>query len=146
MSTSACRRLAALSVVVLGLVAGCGSDETAPAPDHTPTSYNLIINNVPVTEPYSLAAGQTSHIRIKFFNAAGEDLDAIEAEHFGGLTFNPGSLATVQRTTGFHYQFDVTASTVPGSGVLLVGFGHSEDADEVSFDPAAVNVVGGGQN
>jgi hypothetical protein len=30
-----------------------------------------------------------------FFNAASEDLDAVEGEHFAGLTFTPASLATV---------------------------------------------------
>jgi hypothetical protein len=48
--------------------------------------------------------------------------------------------------TGTHYQFNVTAGSVPGSGVLIVSFGHGEDADEVSFDPATVSVAGGGQN
>jgi hypothetical protein len=139
-------RLAVIPAILLGLVTACGSDETAAPPDHTPVTYNLIINNIPVTEPYTLPAGQTVPVRIKFFNAAGEDLDDVEAEHFGALTFNPTSLATVQRLTGTHYQFDVTAGSVPGSGVLIVSFGHGEDADEVSFDPATVNVTGGGQN
>jgi hypothetical protein len=34
-------------------------------------------------------------VRIRFFNAASEDLDAVEGEHFAGLTFTPASLATV---------------------------------------------------
>lgn len=139
-------RLAVIPAILLGLVTACGSDETAAPPDHTPVTYNLIINEVPGTEPYAIAAGETSHIRIKFFNAAGEDLDEVEAEHFAGLTFNPGALATVERTTGTHYQFDVTTGSTPASGVLVVSFGHDEGADEVSFDPAAVNVTGGGQN
>ena len=87
-----------------------------------------------------LTGGQTVRVRLKFFNAADEDLDDVESEHFGGLTFDPASLATVARVTDHNYQFDVTGGT-PGSGTLQVGYGHDEDADEHTFDPIAATVV-----
>src|SRR4051794_41433219 len=73
----------------LFLAAACGSDETAPVEDHTPASYNLIVNDVPQTSPYVLTAGETSRIQIKIFNAAGDDLHKIEAEHLCGPALNP---------------------------------------------------------
>ena len=123
------------------LAAACGSDETAPVEDHTPASYNLIVNDVPQTSPYVLTAGETSHVQIKFFNSAGDDLDNVEAEHFAGLTFSPTSLATATRLADHHFQFDVTASHV-GSGTLQVSFGHDDTADEKIFSPVNLNVMG----
>jgi hypothetical protein len=78
-------------------------------------------------------------VRIKFFNAAQEDLDSVEEEHFGGLTFSPTPRATAARVTDHHYQFDVTGD-VPGSATVTVGFGHDDLADAVSF-PAANIIV-----
>jgi len=136
--------------VLLALATACGGggDATAPAapPDHTPTTYKLIVNGIPKTAPYSLATKQQVTIQIKFFNAAGEDLDAVEAEHFGGLTLNPASLGTVTRVTDHHYQFLVATSPTPVSGTLTVSFGHDEPANEVSFDPAPLEVFVAGQN
>jgi hypothetical protein len=125
----------------VAMVTACGSDETQAAPDHTPVTYNVLVNDVAVSAPYTFTAGQTVRVRLKFFNAAQEDLDDVEAEHFGGLTFNPvSSLATVARVTDHNYQFDVTGGTA-GTGTLRVGFGHDEVADEVAFDPAPVTVM-----
>ena len=129
-----------------GLLSACGSDQTAPPPDHTPTSYNLIINSVPKAAPYSVQASHQVVVQIKFFNAEGEDLDAVEAEHFGGLSLNPTDLGTVTRVTDHHYQFNVITSATPGSGTLTVRFGHDESADEVAFDPAPISITGAGQN
>ncbi|HEY4647587.1 MAG TPA: hypothetical protein VIG95_00720 [Gemmatimonadales bacterium] len=142
MSHSALAPVSRISLVgALFLAAACGSDETAPVEDHTPASYNLIVNDVPQTSPYVLTAGETSRIQIKFFNAAGDDLDNVEAEHFGGLTFSPTSLASATRSADHHFQFDVTAPNV-GSGTLQVSFGHDDAADEKSFNPVTLNVMG----
>ena len=129
---------AALGVVVL---AACGDTEAPTLTDHTAVTYDLMVNGVEVSVPYTFAAGQTARVRIKFFNAEQQDLDLVEGEHFGGLTFNPTSLATVSRVTGHNYQFDVTGGT-GGTGTLQVGYGHDELADEVTLDPAAVTVTG----
>jgi hypothetical protein len=134
-------RISFLGVLLLSVA--CGSDETAPVESHTPSTYNLIVNDVPQTAPYVLTAGETSRIQIKFFNAAGDDLDDVEAEHFGRLTFGPTSLATATRLADHHFQFDVTAPNV-GSGTLQVSFGHDDTANEKTFSPVTVNVMGGG--
>jgi hypothetical protein len=125
----------------LTLFAACGSDETqAPADDHTPVSYSVLINDVVTDPPFTLAQGQTVRIRLKFLNAAGDDLDDVEGEHFAGLTFEPTTLATAARLSDHHYQFDVTGGTA-GTGTVQVGFGHDELADETSFTPVAVTVT-----
>jgi ABC-type glycerol-3-phosphate transport system substrate-binding protein len=130
------RRLAAIAAVVL--VPACSSNETAPE-DHTPVTYTVLVDGAESTAPYTLTAGQTVRLRLKFFNAASGDLDDVEGEHFGGLTFAPTSLATVARVTGHNYRFDVTAGTA-GAGTVQVSFGHDAQADEHSFTPAAVTV------
>ena len=133
------RTLLRIALVVL-VAAGCGSDETAPpAEDHTPVSYTVLINDNQVTAPYTFTDGQTVRVRLKFFNAAQEDLDDVESSHFGGITFNPASLATAVRLSDHHYQFDVTGGTA-GTGTLQVSYGHDELADETTFPAADVTV------
>jgi hypothetical protein len=130
----------ALAATVLGLAA-CGDSETAPtADDHTPVSYTLLVNGSPATTPYNLTAGTTVRVQLKFVNAAGEDLDAVESQHFAGLTFAPTSLATVAAVADHHFQFDVTGGAA-GTGTVQVGFGHDELADETTFPPATVTVT-----
>jgi hypothetical protein len=124
---------------------GCSDNEAPPAEDHQPETYSILVNDVPVSEPYTFREGRSVRVRIKFFNAAQEDLDEVEDSHFGGLTFEPASLATVARVEGLNYQFDVTVGT-PGTGTLQVSYGHEEAADEHTFEPVAVTVTpeGGG--
>jgi hypothetical protein len=118
--------------------AACGDDETAPpAEDHTPVSYTVFINDIQASAPYIFIEGQTVRVRLKFLNAASEDLDEVESSHFAGFTLDPASLATVTRVTDHHYQFDVTGGT-PGTGTVEVGFGHDELADEHTFTPVDV--------
>jgi hypothetical protein len=143
MTTLARTRLHLSLAALLVVGSACSDNEAPPAEDHTPRSYNLLVDDVAVTAPYTFTVGQTVRVRIKFFNAAQEDLDDVESSHFGGLTFDPASLATAVRLADHHYQFDVTAGPV-GSGTLQVSFGHNEAADEHTFDPVAVTVVGSG--
>jgi hypothetical protein len=131
-----------LAVLAAG-AAGCSDTEAPPIHDHTPETYTVQVNGVAVTEPYTFTVGQTARVRIKFFNADQQDLDEVESSHFGGLTFDPASLATAVRVADHNYQFDVTAGPV-GSGTVRVGYGHEDAADEHTFDPAAVTVVGVG--
>jgi hypothetical protein len=124
----------------------CGNDETAPpADDHTPVSYTVFIDDIQATAPYTFVQGQTARVRLKFLNAASEDLDNVESTHFAGLTFTPGALATVTRVPDHHYQFDVTGGA-PATGTVQVSFGHDELADETPFSPVDVVVdpAGGG--
>jgi hypothetical protein len=131
-------RLVAAGAVAL--LAACSSTEIAPPEDHTPTTYTVLVNDVEASAPFTLAAGHTVRVRIKFFNATADDLDDVEGSHFGGLTFDPATLGTATRVTGHNYQFDVTGGTA-GSGTVQVSFGHDAQADEHSFTPAAVTVV-----
>ncbi len=131
-------RLAACAAFPLAVA--CDSDETAPNEDHTPVTYTIFVDGVETAPPLTLAGGQTVRVRLKFFNAADEDLDEVEGSHFGGLTFEPASLATVARVTDHNYQLDVTGGT-PGTGTVQVSYGHDEEADEHTFDPVAATVV-----
>ena len=124
----------------LALLAACGGDETQPTDDHTPTAYTVLIDDAPATAPLELTSGQTVRVRIKYTNAEGEDLDDVEAEHFGGLVFAPASLATATRATDHHFQFDVTGGE-PGTGTVQVTYGHDAAADEVTFPAVPVTVV-----
>jgi hypothetical protein len=127
-------------LLLTAIAASACNDNEAPAEDHTPASYSIQVNDVPVAAPYTFVSGQTVRVRIKFFNAAQEDLDEVADSHFGGLTFEPASLATVVRDVDHNYQFEVTGAN-PGTGTLQVSFGHDEEADEETFPTAAVTVT-----
>jgi hypothetical protein len=127
---------------IVAVAAACGGDEAAPE-DHTPIEYNILVNGTAVSAPYTFVAGETARVQIKFFNAAQHDLDDVEAEHFGGLSFNPTSLATAARVSGHNFQFDVTGGTA-GTGTLQVSFGHDNLANEVTFPSASVTVTATG--
>ena len=131
-------RLAACAA--LPLAVACGGEESQSTEDHTPVTYTIFVDGVETAPPLTLTGGQTVRVRLKFFNAADEDLDHVESSHFGGLTFEPASLATVARVTDHNYQFDVTGGT-PGTGTVQVSYGHDEEADEHTFDPVAATVV-----
>lgn len=123
----------------LTLAAGCGGDEVQATDDHTPVSYTVLVDGAPTTAPFALTQGRAVLVQLKFVNACNEDLDAVEGSHFGGLTFSPTSLATAARVAGHNYQFTVTGGT-PGTGTVVVGFGHDAQADETSFPAAGVTV------
>jgi hypothetical protein len=134
-----------LPLAALVAIIACSDNESPPVDgDHTPVEYDLLVNGLPATVPYTFTAGQTVRVQIKFFNEAGEDLDEVESSHFGGLNFEPASLATVERVADHNYQFDVTGGTA-GTGTLEIGFGHEDTADEVTFpsEPVTVNPAGG---
>jgi hypothetical protein len=132
------------AIAAIGTACG-GGDELQSNEDHTPVSYSVLIDDLPVSVPYTFVAGETARVRIKFFNAAGEDLDSEEAGHFARLTFDPVTLATAVRLDDHHYQFNVTGGTA-GTGTVQVGYGHDDFADETVFDPVPVSVTtsGGG--
>ena len=131
-------RLAACAA--LPLAVACGGEESQSTEDHTPVTYTLFVGGVETAPPLTLTGGQTVRVRLKFFNAADEDLDEVESEHFGGLTFDPTALASVARVSDHNYQFDVTGGT-PGTGTVQVSYGHDEAADEHTFSLVAVTVT-----
>jgi hypothetical protein len=128
---------------VAGLLTACGDDETTGTEDHTPVEFLVLVDGVEEDPPFNLQVGQTVRVRLKFFNEADEDLDSVEDSHFGGLTFNPTSLATATRVADHNYQFDVTGNTA-GAGTVTVSYGHSEAADERTFPALPINVVASG--
>jgi hypothetical protein len=125
-----------------GLLAACGDDEVTGIEDHTPAEYEVLVDGEVAVAPFDFTIGQTVRVQLKFFNDAGEDLDAVEDSHFGGLTFEPSTLVTVTRVADHNYQFDVTGGT-PGSGTVTVGYGHSDSADEHEFPAEEVTVAPG---
>jgi hypothetical protein len=131
-------RLAACAAFPLAVA--CGSEEAQSTEDHTPVTYTLLVDGVETAPPLTLTGGQTVRVRLKFFNAADDDLDDVESEHFGGLTFDPASLASVARVSDHHYQLDVTGGT-PGTGTVQVSYGHDEAAGEHTFKLVAVTVT-----
>jgi hypothetical protein len=128
------------ALLLAGALAAC-SDTESPAgtEDHTPTTYSVLVNGSEMQPPLTFAAGQTATVQLKFFNAENEDLDIVEGEHFGGLTFDPATLATLTRDPAHNYRFSVVGGTA-GTGTVQVSFGHDEQADETSFDPVPVTV------
>ena len=128
------------ALLLVGVVAACGDDETpSGTEDHTPVRYTVLVDDAETEPPFTLTEGQALTVRLKFFNAEDEDLDIVEDEHFGGLTFSPATLATVARDPDHNYRFTVTGGT-PGTGTVQVSYGHDEEADETSFGPVTVTV------
>jgi hypothetical protein len=126
--------------LLAGTLAACSDDESpAGTEDHTPTRYSILVNGTEMQPPLTFDLNQTATVQLKFFNAEDEDLDIVGSEHFGGLTFNPATLATVTRDPDHNYRFSVTGLTV-GVGTIQVSYGHDEQADETSFDPVTVTL------
>ena len=132
-------RSTALLLAVLA-VAACGDDETAPEEGHTPDDAALFVNGVDVSDGLVLTAGQVVRVEVRFLHE-GEVVTGIEDEHHAGLTFTPGSLATVASVADHNFQKDVTGQATSGSGTVAVGYGHDEAADELTFGPFDVTVA-----
>ena len=131
------RRVPAL--LLAGLIAGCGDDETpAGTEDHTPVRYSVLVNGTETEPPFTFT-DQPTTVQLKFFNAEDEDLDIVEDEHFARLSFTPSTLAFATTDPDHHYRFTVTGN-ITGTGTLQVSYGHDEAADETSFDPVPVTV------
>lgn len=139
MSTNSFLRLFLAPAALPALLLACGGDETGTE-DHTPVDFAVAVDGAPAEAPFRLVFGETARVRIQFFNESDEDLDSVEDSHFAGLTFDPASLATATRTPDHNYQFDVTATAV-GPGTVTIGYGHNEEADEVTFAGIPINVV-----
>jgi hypothetical protein len=128
------------ALLLTGVLAACSNNESpSGTEDHTPTRYTVLVNGTEAQPPFALVEGQAVTVQLKFFNAADEDLDVVEGEHFGGLTFSPANLATVTRDPDHNYRFTVTGET-QGAGTVQVSFGHDEMADETTFTPVPVTV------
>lgn len=130
------RRTLLLSALSLGAIlagSGCNSDESTKETDeHDPTRVVFIVAGDTLTgDSLFIPAGQTVLVRGIFFNAADENLDDVEGEHWSKLSFDPGTLATAVVDVDHHFQHEVTVNGAANAkGIVDVGFGHDELADE----------------
>ena len=131
-------------IFCLGLLA-CGDEDPTGIQDHTPVEYSVLVDSVAASPPIRLRQDERVTVQLKFFNAAGEDLDELEVDHFAGLAFEPATLATFERVPDHNFRFEVQGAS-PGDGVMQVSFGHDEEAGELALSPIAVTVIpaGGG--
>lgn len=121
-------------------LAACDDDETGPEEGHTPESAALFVDGVNVSDDFVLVAGAPVRVEVRFLDEHGDEITGIEDEHHTALTFTPSTLATVESVDGQNFQKDVTGQATPASGSVQVGYGHGEDADELSFGPFDVTV------
>lgn len=115
------------------LALACSNSE-APAEDHTPVTFE--VNGVPsdTTDTIAFTASATDTVQLTFFNAANDNLDDAEAEHYSSLTFTPSTGIAATRRASHHFRHDVVVGAVSGqAGDLDIGFGHDTLADENSF-------------
>jgi hypothetical protein len=121
-------RLAAplfLGVAAAALTLACSSSE-APAEDHNPVTDT--------SDTVVFAAGTNDTVVLTFFNAANDNLNDVEAEHFSTMTFTPPDSITATRLSAHHFQQHLVIGNVAGQvGDLDIGFGHDTLADEHSF-------------
>ena len=125
-------------------LAACGEDETAPEEGHTPEDAALFVDGAEVTDGLVIPAGETIRVEVRFLDDEGEVITGIDADHHAGLSFTPATLANVARVADHNFQKDVTGQATVGTGTVLVGYGHDEAADELSFGPFPVSVVAPG--
>ena len=139
------RRLSFFGFALSGAVvfAGCSSDETVAVDDHDPVSVTLSVDGAPPSGDgkLHLPEGQTVTVRATFLNAAGDNLDDVEGEHFSLMTFDPAGLATPTMDPNAHYSHEVVVdAAAAATGTVMVGFGHDALADEHSLGPIDVVV------
>jgi len=124
-----------LSAVGVGAVlAGACSDGKEPVAveDHSPIRVTFAVAGTPMTtDTLFLPQGQTVQVRATFYNAADDNLDDVESEHYSLLTFLPGTLATATIDAAHHYTHGVQVQGAAGTvGDVDIGYGHDALADE----------------
>jgi hypothetical protein len=77
---------------------------------------------------------------VVFLDDHGEEIEGIEDGHYAALVFTPATLATTAYAAGRHFLIEVTAQAMAGTGTVSIGYGHAEDADELTFGPIDVVV------
>jgi hypothetical protein len=117
------------------LAAACGSSSEPAAEDHVAARFDLAVNGaMMVDDTIRLRAGAVDTVRFTFYNAADDNLDAHEDEHYSGLAFPGGVNAAAATDSAAHFSQIVTNSEAAGVvGVATVGYGHDSMADEKSF-------------
>jgi hypothetical protein len=140
------RRLSPALLSGLLAVAACSDNEAPPEENHTPATAALVVDGNPVDQggQVILVAGTTVPVEVKFYHDDGDEITDIEDDHFAKLTFTPATLATSADVPDQHFHKDVTAGAEIGTGSITVGYGHDEEADQLTF-PFTVTVVVTGQ-
>jgi hypothetical protein len=133
-------RAGTILIAALAAATACGGEETAPENHAEPASAKLFVQDTEVTPSLTLMAGQTVRIEVRYYADDGDLITGLEIEHYAGLTFSPATLATTAAVSGQRFFLDVTAQATPGTGTVMVGWGHDELADELSFGPFDVTV------
>ncbi len=130
------RRTVLYSSLLIGALfaaAACNSDESTKETDeHDPVRVGFIVGGDTLTgDSLFIPAGQTVTVRAMFFNAGDESLDDVEGEHWSKLSFDPSGLATATVDVDHHYSHSVVVNGAANAkGIVDVGFGHDELADE----------------
>jgi hypothetical protein len=125
--------LSALSIGAIFAASACNSDESSKETDeHDPVRVVFIVGGDTLTgDSLFIPAGQTVLVRGIFLNAADASLDDVEGEHWSKLSFDPTTLATAVVDVDHHFQHQVTVNGAANAkGIVDVGFGHDELADE----------------
>ncbi len=133
-------RLLLPCALVLTVALGACEEEAAAPADHTPASAQLFVNDVDVSANLVLPAGAVTRVEVRYYAADGDLIEGIEDNHHAALVFTAPTLATTAAVVDFNFQLDVTAQAAPGTGTVMVGYGHEVDADELSFGPFPVTV------
>lgn len=130
-----------LTLALCCTVLGACSNTEDPGDAHMPAAAKLFNSTgTELTPNLQLAQGATIRVEVRFFADDGDLLTGLDTEHYALLTFAPGSLVTVAPVAGQRFFFDLTAQSAPGTGTVMVGFGHDTLADEFSFGPFGVTV------
>lgn len=122
--------------------AACDSDEVAAPGGHgTPVDARLYADNVELTPDVELPEGQTVRIEVRFVDEHGDVIEGLEEGHYTKLVFDPTDLATPTPVSDQRFFLDVEVLGSSGeTGTVSVGYGHSEDADELTFGPFDVTI------
>jgi len=120
------------------LLAACSDSNEPAAEDHTPVRLELAVNGTAMADDtVRLTAGGSDTVRVTFYNAGDENLDAHEDDHYSALTFLPatGLTSTVDSTHNFRHEV-VNTLAAGVTGDIDIGYGHDAAADEHTFTVA----------
>lgn len=125
-------------LVTATLVAACSDSNEPPAEDHTPVRVELAVNGVAMADDtVRLTAGGSDTVRVTFYNAGDENLDAHEDDHYSALTFLPATGLTATIDSTHHFRHEVVNTVAAGTtGDIDIGYGHDAAADEYTFTVA----------
>jgi hypothetical protein len=122
-----------LAMSAIFAAAACNSDESTKETDeHDPERVVFIVDGDTLAgDSLFIPVGQTVTVRMIFYNHADVSLDDVEGEHWSKLSFDPGTLATATVDNAHHFSQSVVVNGAANTkGIVDIGFGHDELADE----------------